>query len=180
LRALVVLLVNCLCCQCALADHRKPSAQDVTAIVQAVEDEIYDWGYEGKFTGVGNTGAIDSPTDITLFIYPDIEDRRGGVLYKLMPFGEVVRQFDLRADGIVVLEGNPLNGFPSSQPDTRTIYIDDDFVCQYKQKAIRATFRVDPYVSQARRREAIQRQVLRWGHSHYLDTHHVNSHRKTK
>jgi hypothetical protein len=169
-KAIAALFLTLVISQSALAEHHKPTERDVAAIVQAVEDEIYDWGYENDFTGVGNTGAITSPTDITVFVFPDVEDGRGGVLYKFMPFGEVVRQFDLRPDGMVVLEGNPLNGFPASQPDTRTIYIDDDFVCQYKQKAIRATFTVDPDVPRARRDEAARRQIIRVGSSQFLES----------
>ena len=170
LKAIAALCFGLIFSQVALAEHHKPNEREVAAIVQAVEDEIYDWGYQTDFTGVGNTGAITSPTDITLFVFPDVEDGRGGVLYKFMPFGEVVRLVWFRPDGMAVLEGNPLNGFPASQPDTRTIYIDDDFVCQYKEKAIRTTFTVDPDVPRARREEAARRQVVRLGSSQFLES----------
>jgi hypothetical protein len=172
LKAIAILLLCFSASQTAPAEQSKPTERQIAAIVQAVEDEIYDWGYEKDFTNIGTTGAISSPTDVPLFILPEIDDKGfGGVLYRLMPFGEVVRQFALRPDGMVVLEGNPWNGFPASQPDTRTIYIDDDWVCAYKQKAIRATFTVDPAVTKARREEASRRQVTRVGYSQFLETH---------
>lgn len=73
------------------ANHR-PTDRDIAAIVQAVEDEIYDWGFERDYTNIGTTGALGEPTDVTIFIHPEIDDRGvGGVIYRLMPFGEVVR-----------------------------------------------------------------------------------------
>ncbi|MGA8368438.1 MAG: hypothetical protein ACLQMT_06345 [Candidatus Acidiferrales bacterium] len=170
MKAIAVLLLCLSSSQAAFADHSKPTPRDVAAIVQAVEDEIYDWGFENDYTNIGTTGAISSPTDVPLFIFPELnDDGRGGVIYRFMPFGEVLRQFTLLPDGMVVLEGNPLNGFPATQPDTKTIYVDDDFICAYKQKAIRASFTVDPNISRARREEAARRQVMRVGHSQFLE-----------
>jgi hypothetical protein len=170
LKAIAALLLSLLSCQGALADHRKPTTGEVAAIVQAVEDEIYDWGYENGYTGIGNTGAITSPTDVAIFITPDLDDEdSGSVVYKFMPFGEVLRRFGFRPDGLAVLWGNPWNEFPASQPDTKTIYLDDDDICAFKQRALRATFTVDPDVSRARREEAARRQVIRLGSSQLLE-----------
>jgi hypothetical protein len=135
----------------AQSTGHKPTAQEVTAIVQAVEDEIYDWGFEKDYTNIGTTGAIGEPTTVRVFMLPEIDENGwGGVMYRLMPLGEVVRRVWFNGDGTTILWGNPLNGFPASQPDTKTIYLDDDSICTYKQKAIRATFTVDPSVSRAR------------------------------
>lgn len=167
-------LLTCICLISVAAQSasHKPTAQEVSAIVLAVEDEIYDWGFEKDYTNIGTTGAIDEPTDVRVLILPEIDENEGGhVMYRLMPFGEVVRRISFRPDGTAILWGNPWNGFPATQPDTRTIYLDDDSICAFKQKAIRATFTVDPNVSRARREEAIRRQVIRGGHSHFLETH---------
>ena len=179
MRAITIVLLFLSPWRMALAGGSKPTDQQIAAIVQAVEDEIYDWGYEKNYTDIGTTGAVGEATEVAIFVHTEIDDRGvGGVIYRLMPFGEVVRQFTLRPGGIVVLEGDPWNGFPASQPDTRTVYLDDDWVCTYKQKAIRATFTVDPHVSRARKEEAIQRQIVRLGHSHFLETHPKNTSRK--
>jgi hypothetical protein len=169
LKILTVLFLGLLFSQTALADHRKPTPGEVAAIIQAVEDEIYDWSYENDYTNIGNTGAISSPTDVPIFITPDLDDDgSGSVIYKFMPFGEVLRRFGFRPDGLAVLWGKPWNEFPASQPDTKTIYLADDDICAFKQRALRATFTVDPDVSRARRQEAIQRQVIRLGSSQFL------------
>lgn len=170
MKAITVLLMCLSLSHTALANHPKPTDRDVAAIVQAVEDEIYNWDYESKFTNIGTTGAISSPTDVPIFISPELEDDGSGrIIYRLMPFGEVLRRFAFRPDGIVVLWGNPWNGFPATQPDTKTIYLHDDDVCEFKQKAIRAYFTVDPQVSRARKEEAARRQVIRVGHSQFLE-----------
>jgi len=156
----------------AIGGMSKPTEQNVTAIVQAVEDEIYDYGYEKDFVNIGSTGAIDSPTEITIFISPDLYgDGHGVVIYKYMPFGEVQRRFAFRPDGIAVLWGKPINRFPASQPDTNTLYLRDDDICAFKQKAIRASFTVDPNVSRTRREEAAKRQKVRIGFSEFLEGH---------
>jgi len=162
----------------ASAGH-KPTERQVAAIVQAVEDEIYDWGYEKDFTNIGTTGAISSPTDVPVFITPELDDDgKGSVIYRFMPFGEVLRRFGFRPDGMAVLWGNPWNEFPASQPDTRTIYLNDDDICAFKQRAIRTTFEVDPDVPRARREEAIHRQIIRFGHSQFLETRPKKNSRK--
>jgi hypothetical protein len=150
----------------------KPDEQNVAAIVQAVEDEIYDYGYEKDYVNIGSTGAIDSPTEVTIFISPDLyNDGHGVVIYKYMPFGEVERRFAFRPDGLAVLWGKPVNHFPATQPDTNTLYLRDDDVCAFKQKAIRSSFTVDPNVSLTRRREAEKRQRIRIGYSDFLERH---------
>ncbi len=159
MKAITVLLLCLSPSQAAIGNHSKPTERDVAAIVQAVEDEIYDWGYEKDFTNIGTTGAISSPTDVSIFISPELdEDGSGSVIYRLMPFGEVLRRFAFRPDGRAVLWGNPCNGFPA-----------DDEICAFKQRAIRAYFTVNPRVSRTRREEAARRQIVRVGHSEFLD-----------
>jgi hypothetical protein len=170
-KAITIFLLCLSSSQAALAQHSRPTHRQIAAIVQAVEDEIYDWSYEKDYTNIGTTGAISSPTDVHIFITPELDDSHGEVIYRFMPFGEVLRQFAFRPDGLAVLWGNPWNGFPASQPDTKTIYLDDNDICAFKQKAIRATFTVDPDVPRARREEAAKRQMIRVGDSQFLETH---------
>lgn len=156
----------------AVGGSSKPTEQNVAAIVQAVEDEIYDYGYEKDFVNIGSTGAIDSPTEIPIFISPELyDDGHGTVIYKYMPFGEVERRFAFRPDGLAILWGKPINHFPATQPDTNTLYLHDDDVCAFKQRAIRASFTVDPNVSRGRREEAAKRQKVRVGFSQFFEGH---------
>lgn len=150
----------------------KPTEQNIAAIVQAVEDEIYDYSYEKAFVNIGSTGAIDSPTEVPIFISSELyDDGHGVVIYKFLPFGEVERRFAIRPDGLVVLWGKPLNRFPATQPDTNTLYLQDDDICAFKQKAIKAMFTVDPNVSLARRTDGAKRQKIRVGYSQFLQRH---------
>jgi hypothetical protein len=157
--------------QATFASHSRPTERNIAAIVQAVEDEIYDYGYERTFVNIGSTGAINSPTEITIFISPELDDGHGSVIYKYLPFGEVWRRFAVRPDGLVVLWGKPENRFPATQPDTNTLSLRDDDVCAFKQKAIRASFTVDPNVSRARREEGARRQEIRVGYSRLFERH---------
>jgi hypothetical protein len=150
------------------ADPPKPTDQNIAAIMQAVEDEIYDYGYEEDFTNIGSTGAIGSPTQVPIFISPVLyNESHGVVIYKYMPFGEVQRRFEIRPDGLAVLFGKPENHFPATQPDTNTLYLNDDDVCSFKQKAIRASFTIDPSVALSRRKEGAKRQLLRVNYSQF-------------
>ena len=142
----------------------------VPNIVMAIEDEIYDYKQENSFVNIGSTGAIGVPTKIPLYIQKSVSDRSvGWVLYKDMPHGEVLRRFIIRDDGLVVLYGDPGLDFPAQQPDTKTIYLDDDDVCRFKINALRTTFTVDPDVSSQRITEAEAGQMRRVHYSFRLD-----------
>jgi hypothetical protein len=57
------------------------------AVIQAIEDEIYDWGCQNSVDLV----AVEiSPGKFQLpgYINPVIVDGRGEVIYKFMPIGE--------------------------------------------------------------------------------------------
>jgi hypothetical protein len=146
-----------------------PSAS-VPKIVQAIEDEIYDYKQENSFTNIGSTGAINGPTKVAVFISKTVSDRNvGWVLYKDMPHGEVLRRFLIRSDGLVVLYGDPGLDFPAQQPDTKTIYLPEEDVCHFIASALKAVFTVDPDVSKQRIAEAEQRQLLRVKYSYRLN-----------
>ncbi len=76
--------------------RRKITDAEVKAVIQAVEDEIYDRGYEKEYGDVDvppACGPRRSATCIRIYINPEIDaDGTGGeVIYKLMPYGEVFR-----------------------------------------------------------------------------------------
>ena len=167
----------------ARAQVQKPKISEsaVKAVVQAVEDEIYDYGYQKSFYQIGqDVGTSNSPRSrIPIYIEPDLdaEDGGGRVIYKLMPYGEVMRDFIIRKNGLVVLSGNPQNGFPPTQEtSTKTVYMDDDEVCQMKHDWLKDSFFVDDSPSSERIQEAAQRQKIRTGFSdwEYRLTHNKN------
>src|SRR5579859_822609 len=81
--------------------HLKPA--DVVNLKQAIEDEIYDYGYYDKFYQIGeNTGTPRHWMARTrIYINPlyDSSDRHGEVIYKLMPYGQIYRLFYVEEDG---------------------------------------------------------------------------------
>jgi hypothetical protein len=120
----------------------------IQAVVQAIEDEIYVRGYQTKFADIG---APDGPTGhrVPAYIEPSLAQGRGWVIYKLMPYGEVYRMFYVRKDGLVVLHGNPRNGFPPTQPDYLTVYMSDKELCQLKGQWLKTSFVVETEPSAA-------------------------------
>jgi len=142
----------------------------VAKIVTAIEDEIYDYKQEQSFFNIGSTGAIGVPTKVSLFIEKSVSDRNiGWVLYKDMPHGEVLRRFIIQYDGLVVLFGDPELDFPAQQPDTKTVYLEDEAVCRFKSTALKTVLTVDPNVSSQRIAEAESRQMQRVHYSFRLD-----------
>ena len=146
------------------------SDSEANLIVQAVEDEIYDYGYQKQFYQMGeNVGTASAPrTRMRIYIEPEVgaEDGGGRVIYKLMPYGEVLRDFTIRKDGVVLLAGDPQNRFPPTQESsTKTVYMDDDEVCRMKHDWLRRFFVVDDSPGPERIQEAVRRQKLRTGFS---------------
>ena len=136
------------------------SKTELTAVVQAVEDEIYDYGYQTKFSYVGD--APDGLTRVPIYISPKTDkDSVGEIIYKYMPYGEVSRRFLLRQDGLVILFGDPELGFPPQLPDTNTLYLNDEDVCRLKLKWTKTYFTVDPKATTDRIKLASSRQKER-------------------
>jgi hypothetical protein len=142
----------------------------IPAIVQAVEDEIYDHGYETNYFEIDNQGAGDTtPAKISIYISKEIsEDGGDGIaVYKLMPYGEVYRLFYVRQDGLVMLLGEPEQRFHPTGGSMLTVYMSDDDVCDFiMRQAIKSSFVVDPEVSKQRLSEAIRRELKRTGFSY--------------
>lgn len=149
------------------------------AVTQAIEDEIYDFGYQGwDFGYVGKTVGPDEQ-EIRLYIEPRRKtylrgggDPVGYVIYKYMPYGEVLRMFWFTKNGLVVLGGNPEMGFTPEHPNYLTVYMDDDELIRDKEHWLRANFTVRLHPTDERLREAAQRQIKRIGYSVRLDPSH--------
>ena len=142
---------------------------DQEALVIAIQDEIYDYGYQKEFWGFETSGPHGPMAQFNVYIRPRLDAAQGGVegvlIYKYLPFGEVIRPFVLASNGAVYLIGKPSSGFPWTQPSTKTIYMDDDEVCRYKHEWIRVQFELDLKPTQARIDAAVNRQKLRVGFS---------------
>ena len=140
------------------------SGSQVQAVILGVQDEIYDFGYQKQFYEVGPEPAR-GVTRVPLYIQPGLKDGEGTVIYKLMPYGEVIRNFHFNKDGLAVLEGAPDGGFRPTQPNTLTLYMDDDEICRWKHKWVRQHFDILDTPPAERVRDASERQKQRIGYS---------------
>ena len=139
---------------------------ETKALVQAVQDEIYDREYQGYFFPEGGpVGDVvtESRTRVPLYVDPMVEGGEGQVIYKLMPYGEVLRLFRVHDDGTIVLDGDPELGFPASQPDRKTVYLEDGTVYRMKREWVKSSFEIDLSPSPEMMQDVIRRQKQRTG-----------------
>ena len=134
------------------------------AVILAVEDEVYDLGYQKHFYMVG-TQPGRGTTRLPIYIEPTLKVGEGTLVYKLMPHGEVIRAFHFNKVGLAVLEGDPDGGFPQTQPNTLTLYMDDDEVCQWKHAWTKQHFEILDSPPAQRIKDAGERQKQRLGYS---------------
>jgi hypothetical protein len=139
--------------------------KEAKAISLAIEDEVYDRGYQKRFYMVGPETSRGI-TQLPLYIRPMLKDGEGLVIYILMPLGEVIRGFHFTKDGLVVLEGDPDGGFPPTDPDMLTIYVDDDDICRWKHTWKKYHFEIIDSPPPERINEAGTRQKQRVGYSY--------------
>jgi hypothetical protein len=146
---------------------------EVKEVIQAVQDEIYDYGYEKDFYQIGKNVGTPSKykSKLPIYVNPKVRDGEGEAIYKLMPFGEVLRLFHIRADGMVVLDGDPQVGFPPTQPNVKTLCLDDDKVCQMKREWLHLAYEVEASPEIITIEEASRRQKLRTGFSEWQHLH---------
>lgn len=166
----------------AISAYSGPSAQpltsaDIKAVTQAIEDEVYDFGYQDwDFGYIGKTIGTEEQ-QIRVYVSPlETNANMGGpnkpfgyVIYKYMPFGEVYRLFWFTKDGLVVLGGNPELGFSPENPNYLTVYMGDDELCHDKATWLKANFVIRLHPGVERLRQAAERQKERIGHSVRLD-----------
>ena len=139
---------------------------ETKALVQAVQDEIYDREYQGHFFPEGGpVGDVisDSRTRVPLYVDPIVQDGEGEAIYKLMPHGEVFRLFHVQDNGTVVLDGDPELGFPASQPNRKTVYLRDDDVDRMKRAWVKSSFEIDLWPSAETIQDVVRRQKQRTG-----------------
>lgn len=153
-------------------ENRQVRAAEVKALTQAIEDEIYDYGYQARFADVGKQGG-HGELELSLYVMPSFNGQGlGWAIYKLMPYGEVLRMFWIRKDGMAVLGNNPEFGFPPTESSYLTVYMDDDELCHDKQTWLKSSFVIQPHPTSQRLREAAERQKERVGYSVRLDPSH--------
>jgi len=144
----------------------KLSQSETKALVQAVVDEIYDREYQGYFFPEGGPiGDVisDSRTRVPLYVDPVVEDGEGEAIYKLMPYGEVLRLFHVHDDGTIVLDGDPELGFPASQPNRKTVYLEDRAVDRMKHEWVKSSFEIVLSPTPEAIQDVIRRQKQRTG-----------------
>jgi hypothetical protein len=138
------------------------------AIIQAIQDEIYDYGYEGW--GWDAADKIEGDTyQMHVYIEPTARNYSGRVIYKLMPYGEVLRIYAVQKNGLIRLDDNPELGFGAERPDRLTLYLDDDEVSQFRRTWLRTNFTIELHPSKERLRQGAERQIKRGSHSVWLD-----------
>ena len=141
---------------------------ETKALVQAVQDEIYDREYQGFFFPEGGpVGDLVSESRVRdpLYVGPLIQNGEGQAIYKLMPHGEVLRLFRVRDDGMIVLDADPELGFPASQPNRKTVYLKDSEVDRMKHEWVKSSFEVDLSPGPETIQEVVRRQKQRIGFS---------------
>lgn len=143
--------------------------KQVKLITESVEDEIYDYGYYKMFSNVGNNvGSLnDFVVRVQIYVNPlyNLSDGYGEVIYNYMPFGEVYRLYYLDEKKGVVLDGNPQNNFPLSQPSHKTVFMESSEVYNMKSKWYKKYFFVHVNPSNEIINESIERQKKRVGFS---------------
>lgn len=139
-----------------------------SAIIEAIQDEIYDYGYEGW--GWDAADRIEGKTyQMHVYIEPRMKDYSGRVIYKLMPYGEILRFYAVQKNGLIRLDDNPELGFGAERPDRLTLYLDDDEILQFKRTWLRTSFSIELNPSKEQLQQAAERQNKRGGHSVWLD-----------
>ena len=136
-------------------------------ILAIKEDEIYDEGCEGY----GFDAAIThNEKSYELPMNPqskrtNININEGSIIYRLLPIGEVEREYSVDLDGLAqhVLWPPPKWNFPPTSPSRRTVFVDDDTLCQLKNDSVQAKFTLGFRCSPPRLRAASARQRKRMG-----------------
>jgi hypothetical protein len=148
---------------------RELESADIDGVTQAIQDEIYDSGYQKEFWAFETSGPRGPEAEFNIYIQPKLTPETGGmagsVIYKYLPFGEVIRTFVVATDGTAYLSGDPDTGFSWNQPNTRTVYVDDEQICRDKHDWKKVPFELDLKPSAARLKEASDRQKRRLGFS---------------
>ena len=123
-------------------DCKAQQPDDVDKVIaESIQKDVYKHRTQHYYMDIG----VDDGQGIhkvPLYISPDVATGKGWVIYKFMPYGEVMRMVEIR-NGVAILHGDPKNKFPPTQPDYLTVYMDDDKLCELKKTWRRVTFSID-------------------------------------
>jgi hypothetical protein len=163
----LILMLSSATVICGGQEKRTVRETEMTAVIEAIQDEIYDLKLEKEYFDVG-PGATGNRDQVVLNIYfqPDVlDDSRSWVIYKLMPEGEILRMYEIGRSGRIYLNLKP-GEFRITQPSYPTVFMDDDELCKLKHDWIRRKFTVetnpDPkLVATARERQKARMQTAR-------------------
>lgn len=140
---------------------QKLTTPDEEVVEQAIVDEIYAHNLQGYVADVGKQQS-GSVYEFNAYFKPNLNNNKAGwVVYKLMPYGQVLRMFTLRRDGVAVLYGKLRDRFPPTQPSYLTVYMDDDELCRFETNALKAHFDVSLKPSAEGVAQALARQKER-------------------
>jgi len=144
------------------SDGSQPLSQaDKDAVMQAIVDEMYANDLQPYVMDIGKE-VSRSEYQVGVYFKPTLNSNRAGwVIYKLLPYGEVLRMFILRSDGSAVLFGKLRDRFPPTQPSYLTVYMDDNELCQAKKDWQKEYFSVELKPSEERVSKARARQQKR-------------------
>lgn len=158
---IVFLIVSVIC---ASTQSGRPTSattvtpQNVRSLIQAIQDEIYASNLQGDGY---DAGVPDGEGAYTLRLYVQSAFSGQGLawcIYKLMPYGEVLRMFWVDRDGTVFLFGKPSGHFPPTGPSYLTLYMKDEDLLHDKERWGHVDFTIQLEPSTAEIREANERQ----------------------
>lgn len=126
-----ILLTSCLVCTTSYAAPTSELTTEKIAngVVTAIEDEVYASNDQHAFADVGQE-IHKNVFRVPVYIQPKMKNGLAWIIYKFMPYGEVYRMFYVK-HGLVILHGDPRNGFPPTQPDYLTVYMSDEQLCTF-------------------------------------------------
>ena len=157
------------------SSYRRLTPLEVKMVKQAVEDEIYDYGYYKDFYQMGRNLGTPKHWIARVRIYIDpvynSTDNYGRMIYKLMPYGQIYRLFDIEPNGQIKLDGDPDDHFPPTQPSRQTVFMGSDKVCRSEQTWMKSFFVIDTAPSLDTIKSAAQRQKVRTGFSDWEYEH---------
>jgi len=145
---------------CAASDKRITD-KIADGVVTAIEDEIYASNGQHAYADMGQSTNGDEHL-LPVYIQPTMKRGLAWVIYKFMPYGEVIRMFYVK-HGLAILHGDPRNGFPPTQPDYLTVYMSDEQLCKLKHTWIKKHFIIELSPSKQRITMARKRQLRRHG-----------------
>lgn len=134
---------------------------ETRALAQAIQDEIYADNLQADGYDAG-VPVGKSAYRLQLYVQPDFNEQGlAWAIYKLMPYGEVLRMFWIGRNGTAFLYGKPAGRFPPTGPSYLTAYMDDGELLRAKQTWTRTYFSVELRPSAENLRESKERQKKR-------------------